>query len=57
MYLSELFSSAQHNVIYNDVKVCHEIEAFPAEYLNNKLHDPSLTLFRMGEHTVTNTEK
>ena len=34
----------KHKILYNDVKLCHEIEVFTPEYLNanNKLHETFL---------------
>ena len=38
------FSPFKHKCIYNDIKLCHQIEVFKPEYLNadNKLHEAFL---------------
>ena len=38
---SFFYSPFKHNIVYNDLKLCHEIEVFTPEYLsaNNKLHE------------------
>ena len=35
------YSPFKHKIIYNDIKLCHQIEIFTREYLNanNKLHE------------------
>ena len=39
------YLSFKHKIIYNDVKLCHQIEVFTPEYLNakNKLHEASVS--------------
>ena len=39
------YLSFKHKIIYDDVKLCHQIEVFTPEYLNvkNKLHEASVS--------------
>ena len=39
------YSPFKHNIVYNEVKLCHQIEVFTPEYLsaNNKLHEAFLS--------------
>ena len=38
------YSSFEHKIVYNDIKLCHQIEVFTPEYsnANNKLHEAFL---------------
>ena len=42
---SFFYSPFKHKIVYNDVKLCHQIEVFTPEYLNgnNKLHKAFLS--------------
>ena len=42
---SFLYSPFKHKSVYNDTKLCHQVEVFTLEYLNanNKLHEAFLT--------------
>ena len=41
---SIFYSPFKHKIVYNDIKLCHQIEVFTSEYLNtnNKLHEAFL---------------
>ena len=41
---SFFYSPFKHKIVYNDIKLCHQIEVFTREYLNanNKLHEAFL---------------
>ena len=52
---SFFYSHFKHNIVYNEIKLCHQIEVFTPEYLNanNKLHEAFLN----SQYTVLTISK
>ena len=50
-----LCSPFKHNIVYNDIKLCHQVEVFILEYLkaNNKVH----VAFLNSQYTVLTISK
>ena len=59
---SFFYSPFKYKIIYNDIKLCHQIEVFPPEYLsaNNKLHkaflNPQCTVLTISKLKQVNNK-